>query len=149
VSLIGGGYIGHLLPRHIHGNQRIALDVSIDGGADGLLHTGLAAGTAWLLVHAISPSVAIRASNTAVCSRSRLGFLFTNEVTVGADAQKVDEHRNHVPDDHRLQGNQQAVDPEDLKTPMIAAIRGFIPALDRRLSMAIKSGTAANESLTA
>jgi len=83
---------------------------------------GLAAGSrvsavaVLLLEQAIGPSVALRPGNTDVCSRSRLGFLLTNEVTVGADAQKVDEHRNHVPDDHRPRSNQQAVvDPEDLK----------------------------------
>jgi hypothetical protein len=45
-----------------------------------------------------------------------LAFFFAGEMTVGADVQKIDQHRDHVPYDHGSRSNQQAVvHPEDLK----------------------------------
>jgi hypothetical protein len=68
---------------------------------------------------------ALQALTTPVFT-ARLGFIGTDfgpfgRVAVGkqyvrADVQKIDEHRHHVPNDHRSRSNQQAVlDPEDLK----------------------------------
>jgi hypothetical protein len=70
---------------------------------------------------------------------------FPIEIQVRADAEGIGQHRNQIPYNHRSRSDQQAViDPQDLNTPMIAAILGFIPALDRRLNIETKSGTAAN-----
>jgi hypothetical protein len=77
--------------------------------------------------------------SAGVCS-----FL-TDKVAVRVDIQKIDQHGKRVPCDHRARGNQQAmVDPDDVNYPIIAAIRGLMPVLDRRCNGGSKSGTAAN-----
>jgi hypothetical protein len=71
-------------------------------------------------------------------------ILFSCEMKISTNAEKVDQHRDDVPCDHRPCTNQESiVDPKDLKVPIIAAIVEFMPTLDRCRSIAIKSGTAA------
>ena len=45
------------------------------------------------------------------------GSLLADEMNIRADAQEIDQNRNHVPYDDRPRSNQQAVvDPQDLKS---------------------------------
>ena len=74
----------------------------------------------------------------------RSGFFFAAKIGISANAEEINQHADHVPRNHRSRNNQHTVvDPEDLKSPYIAAILGFMPALDRRLSIASRSGKTA------
>ncbi len=67
------------------------------------------------------------------------------EVQVRTNAQEIDHNRDDVPEYNGPRNDEQpVVDPEDLEDAHVAAMRGFMPALDWRLSIAIKSGSAAN-----
>jgi hypothetical protein len=60
------------------------------------------------------------------------------------DTEEIDEYRNHIPCDHWPRSDQQAiVDPDNLRDTGDCGHSGFMPVLDRRLSIASRSGMAA------
>jgi hypothetical protein len=66
------------------------------------------------------------------------------EIEICAHADKIRRHRDDVPKDDGSGHDQQPIpDPEDLERAHNAGIRGFMPLLDLRLSIPIKSGNAA------
>jgi len=73
----------------------------------------------------------------------RYSFL-PSEMTKRSDTHKIDQDCEEIPRHYRPgRDKESVVDPEQLKDPHFAAIRGFIPALDLRLSIERRSGRAA------